>query len=372
MGAPIRRDTMINLRNMLQRNTSWNTFDTSEDVANINTLLFKFGLVVSDCINSPTCVTYVISLNVDSKIKTLLNLEKNFAIAVNDNNCRVYQDGNRLCIEKRGADNIIRMGDLYVDKFIGTDKPVMMLGKDNTGANRFCDLSKAPHVLIGGTTGSGKSMFLHSLLLSLLMNHDVDMNFIVIDPKGTEFTWYQLLNNCKVIGNAQSAIYVLNWLCEEMDRRYSEIAKAGCRDIDSFTAKGNRMVRTVCVIDELADLMITAPKDCEQYIVRLAQKARACGIHLIIATQRPSVKVVTGLIKANIPTRVGLKTVSAIDSRIILDRSGAEKLNGKGDMLFLANGSFEPIRIQAPLVTEDEMKAIPYMCATKDRKAVAI
>lgn len=361
---------MIDLSRVLSKHTAWNTYDNTEDVKNINYLLFKYGLVVSDCINSPTFTTYIINLSVDSKIGTLLKMEKNFAIAVNDNNCRVYQDGNKLCIEKRGADNTIRLGDLYVHQFTGSEKLVMMLGKDNKGNNRFCDLSKAPHILIGGTTGSGKSMLLHALLLSLLMNHDDDVNYIVVDPKQTEFAWYNLLKNCQVINNPQSAIYVLNWLCEEMDRRYSTIAQAGCRDIDSYVSKGHNMTRTVCIIDELADLMETSSKkDCETYIVRLAQKARACGIHLIIATQRPSVKVVTGSIKANIPTRVALKTASAVDSRIILDRGGAEKLNGKGDMLFLANGSFDPIRIQGCFVSEDEMKAIPYMIASKSHKA---
>lgn len=337
--------------------TEYKTYDHTQDIRNLNTLLLNYGLKVDSYIDSPTLTTYYVNLEVDSKINTILRLEKNFQIACNDNNTRIYLDGNKLCIEKKGADNIVCMRKAVPDGFIGQERMLMCLGVDNTGKKTVYDLNKAPHMLVAGTTGSGKSIFLHQVITTLLINHWHDTVFIGIDPKGTEFSKYYGLKCFKPVDNTKQAIQTLKELCAIMDYRYKTMQAAGVRDIDAYN-KINSMPRVVCVIDEFADLMMTSGDEVEDYVVRLAQKARAAGIHLIIATQRPTADVLTGLIKANIPTRVALKVVSQIDSRIILDRKGAEKLNGHGDMLFLPNGAYEPIRIQGAYVDDIEIEAI--------------
>lgn len=329
-------------------------YDHEQDIININLLLAKHNLRVDEYIDSPTITTYIINLNVDSKINTILRLEKNFQIAVNDNNVRVYLDGNKLCIEKKGADNIVNLRRIIPDGFIGKKEMIMSIGLDNTGNPVCYDLNKAPHELIAGTTGSGKSALLRQLFCSLLINHYDDTEFYGIDPKGTEFSIFRGLQCFKYISETSQAIAVLQELCDVMDARYKVLQAAGARDIDTYNQIGN-MKHIVCIIDEFADLMMTSGSMVEDCVVRLAQKARAAGIHLIIATQRPTADVITGLIKANIPTRIALKVVSGMESRIILDRKGAEKLNGKGDMLFLPNGAFEPIRVQGALISDREI-----------------
>ena len=329
------------------------TYDHKKDIEQLNILLGKYGLKVDSYIDSPTLVTYVVNLNVNTKINSILKLQQNFEIAVNDNNVRVYVDGNKLCIEKKGADNIVLMRDVLSPQFYGSKKMLMAIGIDNQGKKVYYDLNKAPHMLIAGTTGGGKSTLIHQILCSLIINHYADTDFIGIDPKGVELKDYNGLQNFKFVTEIDTAINTLRGLCEEMDRRYVLLAKAGCRDIDAYNEKDGNMRRIVCVIDEFADLMLTS-KNAETYVVRLAQKARACGIHLIIATQRPTADVVTGLIKANIPTRIALKTTTALESRLIIDRKGAEKLNGHGDLLFLPNGGFDTVRCQAALVVRDE------------------
>lgn len=354
------------IKNYFTYHTSWNTRNNSAEIGRINLLLAKYGLRVNDCVSSPTVTTYFVDLEVDSKINTLLKLEKNFAIAVNDNNCRVYQDGARLCIEKKGADNTILIGDVLTPDF-ESDSLKIMLGKDNYSNNVYYDLEKAPHLLIAGTTGSGKSMLIHSIMLSLLINHPSDVDFIAIDPKGTELKLYGYLSACTFVNNTVAAIQTLKKLVDEMELRYTTLSQANCRDIDAYVKAGHTMRRKVCVIDEFADLMLTGGSQVEEYVVRLAQKARAAGIHLVIATQRPSADVITGLIKANIPTRIALTTRSAIESRIIIDQKGAEMLNGKGDMLFLANGKIKPIRVQGCLVEEKEINSVCVLAyATND------
>ena len=320
----------------------FNKADHGQDINRLNILLAKYGLKVDDVIDAPTVTTYISNLDIDTKIKQVLNLEKNFAIAVNDNNVRTYQDGNKLCIEKKGADNEVIIDDLF--RGLSSKKLNLMIGIDNRGKKIVCNLAKAPHILVAGTTGSGKSVFLHGCVLSLLIAHPMDVDIIGIDPKGNEFYEYSGLRNFTFVKDTTTAIQTLKHLVDEMEYRYSELTLARCRDIDEYTAQGKVMRRKVCIIDELADLMLTGGKQVEDYIVRLAQKARACGIHLILATQRPSADIITGLIKANIPTRICFTVKSQVDSRIILDEKGGEKLNGKGDMLFQANG--EVIRCQ--------------------------
>ena len=350
----------MNIQGHIRPRIRFNTISHGEDINRLNLLLSKYGLQVDNTIDAPTVTTYISNLDIDTNINRVLKLEKNFGIAVKDNNVRVYLDGDKLCIEKKGANNEVIIDDLF--RGLNEKKFNLMVGIDNRGQKILCNLAKAPHILVAGTTGSGKSVFLHSCILSLLTAHPTDIDIIGIDPKGNEFLPYSGLKNFTFIKNTVGAIRTLKELCDEMDTRYDTLARANCRDIDEYNKLYN-MRRKVCIVDELADLMLTAGttkgnNQVETYIVRLAQKARACGIHLIIATQRPSADVVTGLIKTNIPTRICFAVKSQIDSRIILDEKGGEKLNGHGDMLYQANGARESIRVEGIYLEDSEITNI--------------
>jgi len=237
-----------------------------------------------------------------------------------------------------------------------------VLGRDVAGAPVAVDLAKMPHLLIAGSTGSGKSVCIHSIIASLLFrNSPNDIRLILIDPKRVELPAYNGIPHLltSVIVDLDKTINALKWGVSEMERRYKILAENGKKDIESFN-KGNseKMPYLIIIIDELADLMAAAPRDVETSIVRLAQMARAVGIHLIVATQRPSVDVITGLIKANITARIAFATASQVDSRTILDMSGAEKLLGNGDMLYLASDVGKPRRIQGIFVSDSEVKAV--------------
>ncbi|MBB2480917.1 DNA translocase FtsK [Bacillus sp. APMAM] len=242
------------------------------------------------------------------------------------------------------------------------------LGLDISGNPVITDLRKMPHGLIAGATGSGKSVCINSILVSLLYKSTPDeLKLLMIDPKMVELAPYNYIPHLvsPVITDVKAATAALKWAVEEMERRYELFAHTGVREIGRYneTAEENRQFNQklpfiVIVIDELADLMMMAPADVEEAICRIAQKARACGIHLIIATQRPSVDVITGLIKANVPTRIAFSVSSQVDSRTIIDISGAEKLLGRGDMLFLGNGTSKPVRLQGTYVSDEEIDQV--------------
>ncbi len=264
------------------------------------------------------------------------------------------------------------------DAFTGSDKPLLVsLGRSITGQPQYADLARMPHMLVAGTTGAGKSVTIHDLVVSLLYRCGPErLRFIMVDPKRVELTLYNSIPHLltPVITDAKKAILALKWLAKEMERRYNILETEKVRDIASYhenvlapaLAKGVRegeplpeaMPYIVLIIDELADIMTAYPRELESGIVRLAQMSRAVGIHLILSTQRPSVKVITGLIKANIPARIALQVSSQIDSRTILDMGGAETLLGAGDMLFLSGEMSKPRRIQAPYISEAEVKRV--------------
>lgn len=255
------------------------------------------------------------------------------------------------------------------EPFTSSDSPLeAALGLDLTGKPVTIDLRKMPHGLIAGATGSGKSVCINSLLISLLYkSKPSELKLLLIDPKMVELAPFNHIPHLvsPVITDVKAATAALRWAVEEMERRYQLFAHVGVRDITRYNSIATekrqfaqKMPYLLIVIDELADLMMMAPTEVEEAICRIAQKARACGIHLVVATQRPSVDVITGLIKANIPTRIAFSVSSQVDSRTILDTQGAERLLGRGDMLYLGNGMSAPVRLQGTYVTDDEMEAI--------------
>lgn len=255
---------------------------------------------------------------------------------------------------------------LASDEFQDSAKKLLIsLGKGISGKPVFANLAKAPHMLVAGTTGSGKSVTIHTIITSLLYRNSPDeLQFIFIDPKRVELTLYNKIPHLltPVITDAKKAILALRYAAKEMSRRYDVLEKSRVRDIESYhksrKAEDETMPYMVIVIDELADIMQTYPRELESAIVRLAQMSRAVGIHLILSTQRPSVNVITGLIKANIPTRVALQVSSQIDSRTILDAPGAEKLLGQGDMLYQGADMSKPLRLQSAYISETELKKV--------------
>ena len=252
---------------------------------------------------------------------------------------------------------------IEADEFQKSPVPLFFpLGLNVAGRPVYADLGKMPHLLIAGSTGAGKSVCIHSLIVSLIYrNSPQDLRFLMIDPKRVELTLYNNIPHllAPVIIDAKKAILALRWAAKEMERRYEVISSAGVRDIHSYHQElKESMPYLVIVIDELADIMAAYPRELEASVVRLAQMSRAVGIHLVVSTQRPSVDVITGLIKANITSRIALQVASQIDSRTILDMAGAEKLLGNGDMLYLANDMGKPRRVQGTFISEQEVKRV--------------
>ena len=240
---------------------------------------------------------------------------------------------------------------------------MIALGKDVGGKIWLGDLPKMPHLLIAGATGSGKTVCVNTILMSLLFQNTAEtLRMIMVDPKRVELTMYNGIPHLltPVITDTEKTVNALKWTISEMERRFEVLSQSGNRNIDSYNSKhpNNRLPHIVFIIDELADLMATAGNEIEAGIIRLAQMARAVGIHLIVATQRPSVDVITGLMKANIPARIAFSVASLTDSRTILDAPGAEKLVGRGDMLFQTAELSKPVRIQGAFIAEEELKAV--------------
>jgi len=346
----------------------------------IKRTLQNFGIDVEmDEISiGPSITRYALKPAEGVKLSRILGLQNNLALALAAHPIRIEAPipGKSLVgIEiPNSIKTTVGLGSLLSNpEFQNSEKPLLVsLGKGISGKSHFSNLAKMPHLLIAGATGSGKSVTIHAIITSLLFrNSPENLRFIMIDPKRVELTLYNKIPHLltPVITDAKKAILSLKWAAKEMDRRYNILEKCSVRDVDSYhktilapAIKKGEEVETmpyiVVVIDELADIMQTYPRELESGIVRLAQMSRAVGIHLMLSTQRPSVNVITGLIKANIPGRIALQVASQIDSRTILDQGGAEKLLGAGDMLYLSGEMASPERIQSAFITESEVKNI--------------
>jgi S-DNA-T family DNA segregation ATPase FtsK/SpoIIIE len=352
----------------------------------IKRTLANFGIVVEmdEVSIGPSITRYAFKPAEGVKLSKIVGLQNDLSLALAAHPLRIEAPipGKSLVgIEIPNSQKaVVGLASLLGSaEYASSPAPLLLsLGRGITGGSHFANLAKAPHMLVAGTTGSGKSVVIHTFIASLLYRNSPErLRFIMIDPKRVELTLYNKIPHLltPVITEAKKAILALKWAIKEMERRYALLETCAVRDLASYhksfgnDPKAEKLPYIVVIIDELADIMTAYPRELEGAIVRLAQMSRAIGIHLVLSTQRPSVDVITGLIKANIPTRLALQVSSQIDSRTILDMPGAEKLLGAGDMLYLAGDMGKPIRLQSAYVSESEAKSVAGWLAKNNEGA---
>ncbi len=334
----------------------------------------NFGIeaTISNINKGPTITCYELSPAPGIKLSKIVSLSDNIALSLASSDIRIEapipgKSAVGIEVPNKVKDDVLLKEILLSEEFIKINSNVpLALGKDVSGKPIVSTIDKMPHLLIAGATGSGKSVCINTIIMSILYKSSPDdVKLMLIDPKVVELSIYNGIPHLliPVVTDAKKAAYALNWAVTEMERRYKLFAQNSVRDITSYNSKQSnkedeKLPKIVIIIDELADLMMVAAQEIEDYICRLAQMARAAGMYLIVATQRPSVDVITGTIKANIPSRISFAVSSQVDSRTILDMTGAEKLLGKGDMLFYPSFLSKPVRIQGAFISDDEVERV--------------
>ncbi|MBP1888495.1 S-DNA-T family DNA segregation ATPase FtsK/SpoIIIE [Clostridium moniliforme] len=378
--------SLLNSNNSTKLNSN-DKQELMDSASKLSETLGSFGVdaKVIQVIKGPSVTRFELQPSPGVKVSKIVNLSDDIALGLAASGVRIEapipgKAAVGIEVPNKEQTPVFLREVLESQEFLNTNKKLAFaLGKDIGGQCVVGDLSKMPHTLIAGATGSGKSVCINTLIISLLYKYSPDeVKLLMVDPKVVELSVYNGIPHLliPVVTDPKKAAGALNWAVNEMTRRYKLFADSGARNIDSYNAlydKGTieeKLPYIVIIVDELADLMMVCPNDVEDYIGRLAQMARAAGMHLVIATQRPSVDVVTGVIKANIPSRISFAVSSQIDSRTILDASGAEKLLGKGDMLYYPVGESKPLRVQGCFISEEEVEKVVEFIKNKEDEVI--